>query len=83
MNEVIECRSDQQANEDAMFSELEWCQQMLNTMSCGRCLYIGEQRKRMVVLRDELTHAIEDGVTLDRNVLARRILSIIRMNMPR
>lgn len=83
MHEVIMCRSDQQADEDAMFSELEWCKEMLRAMSCGRAHYIGEQRKALVAMRDDITQSIESGITLSRSVLLRRSLSIIRMNMPR
>jgi hypothetical protein len=58
---TIYCRSNQQHAEDRLIEAHDWVCDMLNTVSSGRCLYIGDERRRLRIAKEAFEKHIMAG----------------------
>jgi hypothetical protein len=57
----IECRSFDAIYADELFALHDEATKLLNTMSGGRCLYVGEQRKLLLKAKEYAEACILEG----------------------
>lgn len=79
---AVICRSTASIDEDYTFQTYDEC----NTMLCEHSQHIGHHyqgalRAALVLLRDDCARAIESGVAIEKPLLARRMLGIVRASM--